>query len=74
MVILIMLVNNFFTIILAWHLNPYIFSGNLHSSGFGGTRLLWNNGKNMVWEHISRCYFTDLELGLHSNRHLSIST
>ena len=56
---------NFFTIILAWHLNCFIFSGNLHSSGSGGTRLLWNNGKNMVWEHISRCYFTDLELGLH---------
>ena len=27
--------------------------------------MLWNNGKNMVWKHIFRCYFTDLELGLH---------
>ena len=27
--------------------------------------MLWNNGKNMVWKHIFRCYFTNLELGLH---------
>ena len=64
MMIIIMLANHFFTIILVWHLNCFIFSGNQHSS-VGGTRLLWNNGENMVWEHISRCYFTDLELGLH---------
>ena len=47
-------------------------SGNLHSSGTGGTRYLWRNGKNLLWEHISRCYFADLEMGLHQLRKLTI--
>mgnify|MGYP002803942685 CR=1 FL=1 len=46
--------------------------GNLHSSGTDGTRYLWRNGKNLLWEHISRCYFADLEMGLHQLPKLTI--
>ena len=51
----------------------FIFTkGNLHSSGSGGTRYLLKNGKNLLWEHISRCYFADLDLGLHQLPKLTI--
>jgi hypothetical protein len=30
------------------------------------------NGKNLLWEHISRCYFADLDLGLHQLPKLTI--
>ena len=49
-----------------------MFLGNLYSSGAGGTRFLWKDGKHVLWEHISRCYFADLELGLHQLPKLTI--
>ena len=50
----------------------FLVLGNLHSSGTGGTRCLWRNEKNLLWEHISRCYFADLDLGLHQLPKLTI--
>ena len=50
----------------------FFMSGNLRSSGTGGTRYIRRNGKNLLWEHISRCYFADLEMGLHQLPKLTI--
>lgn len=33
---------------------------------------MWNNGKSLMWEHITRCYFQDLDLGLHQLPKLTI--
>ena len=38
----------------------------LHNSGSGkNSRYLWNNGLHLLWGHISRMYYKDLENGLH---------
>ena len=38
----------------------------LFNSGSGKrTRNLWNNGKYLLWEHIAKLYFFDLDHGLH---------
>ena len=37
----------------------------LANSGSGRTsRLLWNDGFHILWSHISKCYFDDLDSGL----------
>ena len=33
---------------------------------------LLKNSKNLLWEHISRCYYADLDLGLHQLPTLTI--
>ena len=38
----------------------------LYNSGIGKyTRLMWNCNKYIIWEHISKLYYADLEHGLH---------
>ena len=38
----------------------------LYNSGIGKyTRLMWNSDKYLIWEHISKLYYADLEHGLH---------
>ena len=38
----------------------------LFNSGSGKrSRLLWNNEKFLLWEHIAKLYFSDLDCGLH---------
>ena len=36
----------------------------LYSSGTNSVRYLWNNGFHLLWEHISKLYYEDLERGL----------
>ena len=36
------------------------------------TRHLWNNNKYLLWEHISKMYFADLDCGLHQLPKLSV--
>ena len=44
----------------------------LFNSGSGKrTRHLWNNDKYLLWEHISKMYFADLDCGLHQLPKLS---
>ena len=45
----------------------------LFNSGSGKrTRHLWNNDKYLLWEHISKMYFADLDCGLHQLPKLSV--
>ncbi len=45
----------------------------LFNSGSGKcTRHLWNNDKHLLWEHISKIYFADLDCGLHQLPKLSV--
>ena len=45
----------------------------LFNSGSGKrTRHLWNNDKHLLWEHISKMYFADLDCGLHQLPKLSV--
>ena len=45
----------------------------LFNSGSGKrTRYLWNNGKYMLWEHIAKLYYSDLDLGLHQLPKLTV--
>lgn len=45
----------------------------LFNSGSGKrTRLLWNNDKFLLWEHIAKLYFSDLDCGLHQLPKLSV--
>ena len=38
----------------------------LYSSGNGTcSRYMWNDGKYMIWDHIAKLYFSDLDSGLH---------
>ena len=38
----------------------------LHNSGSGkNSRYMWNNGFHLLWSHISRMFYSDLENGLH---------
>ena len=44
----------------------------LFNSGSGKrTRQLWNNNKFLLWEHIAKLYFSDLDCGLHQLPKLS---
>ena len=51
----------------------------LHNSGFGlQSRLMWNNGKTLMWSHIMQVYNDDLSRGLHlvprlTHEHLHLS-
>jgi hypothetical protein len=45
----------------------------LFISGSGKhTRYLWNNDKYMLWEHISKLYYSDLDFGLHQLPKLTV--
>ena len=45
----------------------------LFNSGSGKcTRYLWNNGKYMLWEHIAKLYYSDLDFGLHQLPKLTV--
>ena len=45
----------------------------LFNSGSGKrTRYLWNNDKYMLWEHIAKLYYSDLDLGLHQLPKLTV--
>ena len=45
----------------------------LFNSGSGKrTRNLWNNGKYLLWEHIAKLYFFDLDHGLHQLPKLTV--
>ena len=38
----------------------------LFNSGSGKqSRFLWNNGKHLLWNHIAKMYYSDLDSGLH---------
>ncbi len=38
----------------------------LFNSGSGNQkRLMWNNGQNLLWNHVSKMFYTDIEDGLH---------
>ena len=36
----------------------------LYSSGTNSVRYIWNNDFHLLWEHISKLYYEDLERGL----------
>ena len=42
-----------------------------HSGSGKHTRQLWSNNKFLLWEHIARLYFSDLDCGLHQLPKLS---
>ena len=45
----------------------------LFNSGSGKhTQQLWNNGKFLLWEHIAKLYFSDLDCGLHQLPKLTV--
>ena len=43
-----------------------------HSGSGGHSRLMWNNGKELLWTHISSAFYQDQENGLHLMPRLSV--
>ena len=45
----------------------------LFNSGSGNrSRYLWNNNKYMLWEHVAKLYYSDLDMGLHQLPKLTV--